>query len=192
MQLLQSDNVARDAPTEEELVVRAKGGDRAAFADLYEMHLDRVFRYFFYRTGHRQDAENLTEQVFLKAWQAIPTYNHRGAPFSAWIFRIAHNLLIDHRRRQRETVPLDEELEIEDAGSEPGELASRRAEARELAQALARLSPQEQSVVVLRFVERLDHRTVANIIGKSEVATRSILSRALTRLERTLSAAQRR
>ena len=177
---------------EETLVRRAAAGDAEAFADLYERHLDRVFRYLYYRLGHREDAEDLAEQVFLKAWQAIAGYDCRGAPFSAWIFRIAHNLLVDHRRARRETEPLDDDLEIEDDEDAPDELVARRLEARELAKALGELSSVEQSVVALRFVEKLDHRSVASIIGKSEVATRSIQSRALARLARVLGALERR
>ena len=172
--------------TEEALVRRASSGDGEAFADLYERHLQRLFRYFFYRVGHRQDAEDLTEQVFLKAWQAIGNYDCRGVPFSAWLFRLAHNLLIDHRRSRQESEGLDEGLEIQDNSVGPEELLVRRAEAGELAAAIGRLAPVEQTVVILRFMEEMDHRAVAAIIGKSEVATRSIQSRALVRLARLL------
>lgn len=191
MQLLKSRQAEGAGSHEEALVRAATAGDAQAFADLYERHLDRLFRYFFYRVGSRQDAEDLTEQAFLKAWQGLGSYDYRGVPFSAWLYRIAHNLLIDHRRLSRETQPLDEALEIEDDRAGPEELAERREEARELASALGELSPIEQSVVVLRFVERLDHRTVARIIDKSEVATRSIQSRALVRLACVLRARER-
>lgn len=168
--------------SEATLVQRASARDAEAFADLYELHLGRIFRYFYYRLGHREDAEDLTEQVFLKAWQSIDGYDCRGVPFSAWLFRIAHNLLIDEKRRHRETAELDEALEIEDAASTPEELTLLRMESRELADVLRRLSQLEQSVVILRFFEGLDHRAVAAIINKSEVACRSIQSRALARL----------
>ncbi len=178
------------APTAEDaLVRRAAAGDAAAFAELYERHLDRVFRYFYYRLASREDAEDLAEQVFLKAWQAIKGYDCRGAPFAAWLFRIAHNLLADHHRARRsagQTEELDEELEVEDPDAGPEEVVALQLEARELAEALGKLSEVEQSVIALRFVEGLDHRTVASAIGKSEVATRSIQSRALTRLARIL------
>jgi RNA polymerase sigma-70 factor, ECF subfamily len=171
------------------LVRRAKDGDAQAFADLYECHLSQVFRYFYYRLGHREDAEDLTEQTFLKAWQAIGGYDYRGAPFAAWIFRIAHNLLVDHRRRRSPTEELDEEIEIADLADGPEEVVAQRLKALELGQALRQLSEVEQSVVALRFIHGLEHRTVARIVGKSEVATRSIQSRALSRLGRILSAA---
>lgn len=192
MQLLRSRQPKGSDPADEVLVRRASAGDVDAFADLYLRHLEAVFRYFFYRVGHRQDAEDLTEQVFLKAWQSIGRYDYQGIPFTAWLFRIAHNLLIDHRRAERGTEPLDDVREMEDQAAGPAEVALRRAEARQLAAALGQLSPVEQSVVALRFLQGFDHRTVAGVIGKSEVATRSIQSRALDRLARILEAAERR
>ena len=171
------------------LVRRAKDGDAQAFADLYECHLGQVFRYFYYRLGHREDAEDLAEQTFLKAWQAIGGYDYRGSPFAAWVFRIAHNTLVDHRRRRSPTEELDEDLEVADPAAGPEEVAAQRLEAQELGRALRQLTDVEQSVVALRFVHGLEHRTVARIVGKSEVATRSIQSRALVRLERILRAA---
>lgn len=191
MQLPGAQVVGDLARAEERLIRRASAGDAQAFGDLYERYLERVFRYFYYRLASRQDAEDLTEQVFLRAWQAIRSYDDRGLPFGAWIFRIAHNLLVDHRRAWRETEELDDELEIEDESAAPEEVVARRLEARQLATALRELSDVEQSVVALRFVEGLDHRTVARIIGRSEVATRSIQSRALARLERILRSAER-
>ena len=192
MQLLKSRQVGRSDVAEEALVRRASAGDPEAFGDLYERHLDRVFRYFYYRVGQREEAEDLTEQVFLKAWQAMGSYNCRGVPFSAWLFRVAHNLLVDHRRAYPEIEQLDNALALEDDGADPHELTARRAEASELAAALSQLSTIEQSVVALRFVEGLDHRSVASIINKSEVATRSIQSRALARLARILGVRGRR
>ena len=188
MQALGAGQARADDP-EVALVRRAKDGDAQAFADLYECHLNQVFRYFYYRLGHREDAEDLTEQTFLKAWQAIGGYDYRGAPFAAWIFRIAHNLLVDHRRRRSPTEELDEELEVADLAAGPEEVTAQRLEAQELGRALRQLSEVEQSVVALRFIHGLEHRMVARMVGKSEVATRSIQSRALSRLGRILSAA---
>jgi RNA polymerase sigma-70 factor, ECF subfamily len=171
-----------------ELVRTAARGGREAFADLYERHLDSVYRYFYYRLGHQQDAEDLTEQVFLKAWQALPGYRERGVPFLAWLYRIAHNQLIDHRRTNHAAADLDGLPEVASSGDAAFESAVAQAEAAELAAALAQLSPVEREVVSLRFVAALDHRTVAGIVGKSEVATRAIQSRALARLARLLGA----
>lgn len=175
--------------TEPQLVRRAVAGDKEAFADLYESHLDSLVRYFYYRTASREDAEDLAEQVFLKAWRAMPRFRPGATPFAAWLFRLAHNQLVDHSRaRPANTRPLEPDLEVIDPGLGPEEAAARWLEARELAEAIRRLSPVEQTVVVLRYVEELDHRSVALSIGKSEVATRSILSRSLVRLGRILRA----
>jgi len=191
MQLLRPSRVEGDGVTEEALIRRAATGDVEAFADLYERYLDRMFRYFYYRLAHREDAEDLSEQVFLRAWQALPGYNCRGVPFAAWLFRIAHNLLVDYHRRNQDTTQLDDALDVADEGADPHEIASRRYEAQALAAAISQLSAVEQSVVVLRFVEGMDHRSVASIIEKSEVATRSIQSRALARLARLLDVGER-
>lgn len=175
-----------DDRSEESLVRRAVAGDADAFADLYETHLNRIFRYCYYRVGSREDAEDLTEQVFLKAWQALPRYDVRGTPFAAWLARIAHNSTIDYRRTARPTTPIDDSLEILDSTRSPEEIAEQRLEAQELAEAIGQLSSIEQSVLALRFVNDLDHKTVARIIDKSVVATRTIQSRALARLGRLL------
>lgn len=174
------------AATEEDLVRAARAGDANAFADLYERHLDAIYRYFYYRLGHHEDAEDLTEQVFLKAWQALPGFRERGVPFLAWLYRVAHNLLIDHRRTARPAADVDQLAPRLPHPRDAGDLVASRDEVGALVQAIAQLSPVEQSVVVLRFVERLDHHTVAGIVGKSETATRAIQSRALQRLARLL------
>lgn len=186
MQLLKPRREERADTAEAELVRSASKGDAEAFAVLYRLYLDRIFRYFYYRVGDRQDAEDLTEQVFLKAWQGIRSYADRGLPFSSWLYRLAHNLLVDTRRAHREIDRLDEALEIEAPGLGPDEVVAQREEVRKLAWALSQLSPLEQSVVALRFIAGLDHRSVAAIVDKSEVTTRSIQSRALARLARLL------
>jgi RNA polymerase sigma-70 factor, ECF subfamily len=182
MQLLRPGRAEESVSDEELLVRRVIVGDANAFADLYEQNLVRVFRYFYYRVGQREDAEDLTEQAFLKAWQAIGNYDYRGVPFSAWLFRIAYNLLIDRSRKFQETAPFDEALEVPSDGDTPFDSAVKHLDAEDLVRAIKVLSDVEQTTLILRFVEGLDHRTVAGIIGKSEVATRSIQSRALARL----------
>ena len=91
-----------------ELVARASQGDRDAFGDLYERYLDAIFRYIYYRVNHQQDAEDLTELVFLKAWQNIASCYEKKATFKSWVYRIAHNSIIDHYRTRKETEPMTE------------------------------------------------------------------------------------
>jgi len=193
MGLLGSWSFGRGGSEDERLVRRASGGDAEAFAELYERYMEPVFRFFYYRLGgSRENAEDLTEQSFLKAWQSIGSYDYRGIPFSAWLFRIAHNLLVDYHRIKRDAEPIGDDFDLEDEALGPEEQVMKKAEVEELSAALGQLSPIEQSVVTLRFLQGLDHRTVARIIDKSEVATRSIQFRALERLAQILGGRSRK
>ena len=171
---------------EAELVKRAIKRDSAAFGTLYEVHLDRIYRYVFYRVGSTSEAEDLTEQVFLKAWEAIDRYEPRGAPFAAWLYRLAHNLVVDHYRGKRATTSLDEVSEADDVGVDVMEAVEGRLEVDEVRAALAKLNPDYQQMIVLRFVEGLSHAEAAKIIGKSEGAARVIQHRALQALARAI------
>src|SRR5439155_10717156 len=106
----------RNLDDEAYLVARAVERDAAAFGRLYEAYLDRIFRYVYFRVGSTSDAEDLTEQVFLKAWEAIDRYQPRGTPFTAWLYRLAHNLVIDYYRSRRPTTPLEEIVDTEELG----------------------------------------------------------------------------
>src|SRR5476649_134051 len=108
---------ASDLEEESRLVLRAVKRDSAAFGLLYESHLDRIYRYVFYRVGTPSDSEDLTEIVFLKAWEAIDRYQPRGVPFVAWLYRLAHNLVVDRYRSRRSSVPLDDIKETEEPGA---------------------------------------------------------------------------
>jgi len=171
------------------LVRRAIAGDADAFGQLYLDHLDAIYRYIYFRVGDAHEAEDLTEQVFLKAWEALPGYRQRGNPFASWIYRIAHNLVIDHHRQRKpvETMPSDDQP---DQTSEPlasleGVIAAEEVEA--LSRAIRQLPDEQQQVVILRFIEGLRHAEVARIIGKSEGACRMIEHRALIALYGLLS-----
>jgi RNA polymerase sigma-70 factor (ECF subfamily) len=171
------------------LVERAAAGAADAFGELYQLYLDDIYRYVYYRTGDTRDAEDLTEQVFLRAWEALPGYKRRGNPFTSWLYRIAHNLVVDHHRRQKSTVPILTSEEVSWVSEEPNSLERiiRAEEAAALAAAITQLPEEQQQVIVLRFIEGRKHTEVARIIGKSEGACRIIQHRALTALSRLLS-----
>ncbi len=171
---------------EDHLVVRAVKRDAAAFGLLYEHYLDRIFRYVYYRTGSTNETEDLTEQVFLKAWEAIDRYEPRGVPFVAWLYRLAHNLVVDHYRSRRLTTPLEDITEAEEPGIDVVESVEARLDAEEVRKAIQKLTPEHQQLIALRFVDGLSHAEVAQIIGKSEGATRVIQYRALQVLARAL------
>lgn len=177
------------------LVKQAVAGDADAFGALYLQHLDAIYRYVYFRVGDAEDAEDLTEQAFLKAWKALPGYKPDGARFSSWLYRIAHNAVVDHHRRRRDEVPLPPSegnggtLGAEWESRQPTALEQviRAEEAQELASAMARLPEEYQELIILRFVEGLRHAEVARIIGKSENACRVIQHRALEALNHMLT-----
>jgi RNA polymerase sigma-70 factor, ECF subfamily len=175
----QESRVAVPGPDESLLVDRARRGDAAAFGQLYELHVDRIYRYVYYRVGTRDQADDLTEHVFLKAWEAVGRYESRGLPFVAWLYRMAHNAVIDHYRASRPTTPIDETFDLEDEKQSPSDAVMAGVDREELKLAIQRLNPDQQKVIVLRFVEGMSHAEVGQILGKSEGAVRVVQHRAL-------------
>jgi RNA polymerase sigma-70 factor (ECF subfamily) len=173
------------------LVERAISGDADAFGEIYTLHLDAIYRYVYFRVGDTNDAEDLTEQVFLKAWEALPGYNQRGNPFTSWLYRIAHNMVVDHHRRQKPMIPMPllEKGNWECKQATALEQVIEVEEAAALAAAVAQLPEEQQQVIILRFVEGLNHTEVARIIEKSEGACRVIQHRALAALNQLLNGA---
>jgi RNA polymerase sigma-70 factor (ECF subfamily) len=178
---LETEPRAPAPPDEREdlLVDRARRGDADAFGRLYELHLDRIYRYIYYRVGSSNEAEDLAEHVFLKAWEAIGRYESRGLPFAAWLYRMAHNAVIDHYRSRRPTTSIDETFDLEDERQNPVASAEAIFDREELKVAIQRLNPDQQTVIVLRFTEGLSHAEVGKVLGKSEGAVRVIQHRAL-------------
>ena len=174
---------------EKALVNRAIDGDEEAFGELYLLHLDAIYRYVYYRIGSMEDAEDLTEQIFLKAWEALPGYQQRGKPFTSWLYRIAHNIIVDfHRKRKNIEISVDKVFDESLDDGQPGILQKivEQEESKLLANAISQLSDEQQQVIVLRFVEGLSHKEVARILGKNEGACRMIQYRALTVLQQIL------
>lgn len=171
-----------------DLVERAINGDKAAFGLLYERHLDPIYRYIFFRVGTSEDAEDLTEDVFVSAWEALPDFSDDSEnAFLSWLYRIAHNRVIDHYRKRQPHSWTSEQFAQEEARTPPvEETAHLNRDVERLAEAIARLDATEQQVIVLRFIEGRSHSEVAEIIGKSEGASRVIQYRALVNLRELL------
>lgn len=163
-------------------------GEAEAFEVLYRRHMDVIYRYLFFRVGSETQAEDLTEDVFLKAWEALPKFKVGQQPLIHWLYRIAHNLLIDHFRK-RTPLPLSDELitSFVDSTETPEGVVNRHEEMELITRAVRRLAALEQQVILLRFVEGLSHRKIGNIIGKSAAASRVIQYRALKTLRAFLS-----
>jgi RNA polymerase sigma-70 factor (ECF subfamily) len=169
-----------------DLVARAQRGDRGAFGDLYERHLDAIFRYVYYRVGEQREAEDLTETVFLKAWEALDRYKASAVPFTAWLYRIAHNLLIDRHRAFKEETALPDDHADHTPHTNPEAEAQRHLEQAALTTALAQLEPDHQHVLTLRFINDLSHAETARIMGRTEGAVRVLQHRALAALRQLL------
>ncbi len=176
---------------ERKLVERAQDGDRDALEQLYLLHFDRIYSYLHMSVGNRHDAEDLTTQTFLKMLEAIPRFRWRSAPFSAWLFRIAHNLAMDHFRSHRRWQP---EAEVpEPAEEEPSaEAAAMQALGRQsMLELIDDLSPEQKQVLTLKFVFSFANADVATILGKTEGAVKSLQHRALASLQKQLARAER-
>jgi RNA polymerase sigma-70 factor (ECF subfamily) len=161
--------------------------DPAAFGELYDLFVERVYRYLYFRTGSHPEAEDLTEQVFLKAWEAIERYRWQGRPFLAWLYRLAHNTHIDHVRSQKPTTSLNnDERPVELASSAAAVELTRALDADLLARALGELTPEQQQVIVMKFLEGLDNEQIAQSMDKREGAIRALQMRGLMSLRRVL------
>lgn len=173
--------------TDTRLIERAISRDPDAFGRLYDMYVDRVYRHVYYRVSNVADAEDLTQQVFLKAWQAISRYRKAASPFLAWLITISHNLVIDFYRTRKDKTYLKAEITADDAASRPEQVAEVHFEQQRLRRAILQLPDEQQHVILLRFIEGYRNPEIASLIGKSEGALRVILHRALLRLRHILA-----
>ena len=175
-------------PNVRAVVERAQQGDRNALEELYLLHFDRIYSYLHMSVGNRHDAEDLTTQTFLKMLESIGRFRWQSAPFSAWLFRIAHNLAMDHFRATRRWQP--EEEVPEPRGSEQ---ASAEEEAlhsigrQSMLELIEKLSTEQQQVLTLKFVFNFPNGEVATILGKTEGAVKSLQHRALASLQKQVS-----
>ena len=187
-----SRSAASPAVAEEDLVDGAVAGDEAAFAALYDRHVDRVYRHVYYRVGNRADAEDITQQVFLQAWRAIGRYRRGGAPFLAWLLTIAHNSVISFYRRAKPARYLDLDVPATAPWSDPETAAFAEHDRQMVRRAITKLKPDQQHVITMRFLEHFDYATVAAVLGKGEGNIRVIQHRALQELRRLLAAEEQR
>lgn len=172
-----------DKISEQRLIEKARDGDAGAFGQIYERHLDPIYRYIYFRVGTIAEAEELTDDVFVRAWEALPGYKKKGHnSLLPWLYRIAHNLLVDHYRRNRlhkETEPL---FAVRGHSPSVEEIVSTQEEVNRAVQAVRELDHVEQTILLLRFVEQLPYQEIAEIVDKSEGACRVIQYRALRAL----------
>ena len=172
---------------EESLVQRAQNSDPEAFSQLYERYFNKIFRYIALKIGNSPEAEDMTQQVFLKSLQSISSYRWRDIPFSAWLFRIAHNLVVDYlRKKTRQPTASLENLPLA-AEDDPQEMAMIRIDNERLKMATKQLTRSQQEVISLRFAGDLPIAEVARIMGKKPGAIKALQHSAVIALRKLMS-----
>jgi RNA polymerase sigma-70 factor (ECF subfamily) len=175
-----------------QLVERA-ATEPEAFGELYERHVRKIYNYIFYRTGNHHDAEDLTARVFHRALKHVGRFEDKGVPFSAWLYRIAHNLVANfHRDRgRRPVVPLEDFIAFTGVGEHQETYAINMEERRMLLTAVRRLPDDRQQLLILKFVERLPNAEIGQIMGRTEGAIKSLYHRTLNALRDEVAALER-
>ena len=172
---------------EENLIQRAVKGRPSAFGQLYDHYQPMIYRFVFVKVGRREEAEDLTHQVFLSAWQNIRSYEHLGFPFSSWLYQIARNQVIDHYRTRKITVDI-ESVEADLVSPSDAEMLTERKIEREVVErAIRTLKPEYQDIILLRFVEDMSIKEVSLSLQKTEGAVKLMQYRAVKELKKVLS-----
>lgn len=172
---------------ENALVERAKT-DPTAFGILYERYINKIYNYIYYRVGNQNDAEDLTARTFHRALDHIERYMDQGAPFSAWLYRIAHNLVANWHRDQsrRKTISLEDIKLSAQHRQGPDQMAEQNEEKDELLAAIRRLPPDRQQLLILKFVEGMSNAEIGKVMGRSEGAIKSLYHRTLLSMREML------
>jgi RNA polymerase sigma-70 factor (ECF subfamily) len=170
--------------TDEEALTRAAGGDIEAFGVLYDRYVSRIYNYIYYRTGNTHDTEDLTSRVFTRAMKHITNYQDRGVPFSAWLYRIAHNLVANWHRdnSRRQVVAIDETYKTTSDVELPESALMRTEEESVLLEVLQQLPEDRQQLIILKFVENLSNAEIGRIMDRTEGAIKSLYHRTLLSL----------
>jgi RNA polymerase sigma-70 factor, ECF subfamily len=183
------ENDSGQTSEENRLVDMAVAGDSEAFGRLYDMHVDRIYRHIRYRVNSTADAEDLTQQVFIKAWQAIGRYKKTRSPFLAWLMTISHNAVIDFYRSSKQEVPLEFDMPAGQPQTDPAQAAEAAASEEAVRKAIQNLRGDQQQVLLMRFIEDFSYKEIADALGKSEGAIRVILHRGLGKLKNIMEKA---
>jgi RNA polymerase sigma-70 factor (ECF subfamily) len=173
------------------LVRRAKAGDIKAFTSLYEIYVNAIYRYIYYRIDHIEQAQNLTEQVFLTAWETLSGYQDRGNPFSSWLYWIAQNIVANHQRLKNENAIIDHPSPFQQVKHKNSLLRQiiETQDTETLAHAIAKLPHEQQEVIILKLIEGLNHGEVSQLLSKDQKSCRILQHRALLALNDLLEIA---
>jgi RNA polymerase sigma-70 factor, ECF subfamily len=174
---------------DEGALVAAAKRDPREFGPLYELYVDRIYRFAYRRVGTHHEAEDITAQTFQQALQALPAYEWRGLPFGAWLFRIAGNIINRRGRTSGREVAVEDVTVFsgyEETDDDPADLAWRSEQAGELAEKIQRLPPDQQRVLVLKFSHGRKNREIGDLMGRSEGAIKQLVHRALVSLRASM------
>ncbi len=172
---------------EEKFVKKAKKGDAEAFGFLYDKYLDAIYRFIYLKLDNKADAEDLTQQVFLKAWENIDSYEIKNFPFSSWLYRIAHNLVIDYYRANSNHPQVGLEMADKNENEDQNDFIEKKLQILSVKEALKKLPQIQQSIIIMKFIEEFSNKEIAQILGKSEGAIRVLQHRALKQLKKYLN-----
>lgn len=190
-QLAPTDKFIENAPDPQDLVQRASQRDTEAFATLYEQHVNSVYRFVLFKVGDATLAEDLTSEVFSKAWESIERFRWRNLPFQHWLIKIGRNMVVDYWRANRRPISnIDGLFDMASKDPPPDERVATGLDVESLSRALAELPDDQRDVIILRYIEGYSHKEVGVVMGKSEVATRQIQVRALDRLKKIMSVSE--
>ena len=170
----------------ESLVELARNGNTEAFGRIYDFFADRIYRHIYYRTGKVEDAQDLTQEVFAKAWQVLPKYKKTATPLLGWLFTISHNRIIDYYRTKKDHAYLDSEMEIPAGGISPEEYTESRFTQQQIRRAILQLPEDQQQVIMMTFIEGYGYTETAAALNKSEGNIRVMVHRALKKMQEIL------
>lgn len=173
------------------LIKQAQTGDSAAISRLYQMHVDAIYRYILYRVPTEHDAEDLTAEVFLSMVKDLPNFQWTGAPFEAWLYRIAAARIADFYRKNQRQADVELHESLTDHAAPPEVQLQETEEIETLRQVLGQLSKADQTILILRFIERKSHNEVADILGKTPGAVKAMQHRALVQLASLLGSEEK-
>lgn len=169
------------------LIQKAQQGHSDAFGELYERYSVTIFRFVCLRLGSRQDAEDLTEEIFMRAWNNLAKYDERGIPFAAYLFQVARNALIDHYRKNRTPLSSIDDINLSGMDPDPEDSVAHKLDFQDLQKFMENLPEDYRNVLILRFLNGLSPEETAQMMNRSEGAVRVLQFRALAALKRLLN-----
>ena len=174
--------------SEHRLIEKVKQGDKEAFGQLYLHYLDSIYRYIFFRVNQEKPvAEDLTQTVFFKAWQGIENFRTEKGNFRAWLYRIAHNCVLDYYKIHKPAGRVDENVADGKTIETLEEQLDTKDRIEKIKRALERVTDEQKTVIILKFIDGFSNQEIAKIVGKHEDAVRALQYRGLERLRQILN-----